>query len=478
MREEKGIFLFMICTGMELSWIYAWANYLTFMILHRPFPLFEMIGIFILAAALTHLSWGRGWRVIWILGLQCIGFALACLRIIYIFEYGSIPFFTKNWVIEFFNTPRTVLEWLILFFILFWSLFLWINGIRMVRRPKTYFNLCSRFDLGMGAFFLLFLIKLLAFTKGNVRIEEPISYFMIFSFFMFGLLTLGVLRNRSNDRKDFLPGFQGIGMIFSFGLIVILFGSGVTFFFWPYLNWAAEISYRGIKMAAYPLITIFVAVIRFLYFRNANLPAEPSATKEETIDRLSSSGGGTWWSVLIEKYLIWGFIGLIGLAFLIMAGFAIFYVFRWLLLKTPNREKGMNRKNLLTGWIRRLKYFFLYFWRKMIHYTKSRKTAFFFYQGLLSWGRRSGLSRFLSETPQEYGSRLKDRFPQLEREIESIIEAIHLEVYGEKILSREELATSHSALRSLRSPRHWPSRITSLYFRSPWLFLLSTILLR
>jgi hypothetical protein len=467
MREEKGFFLFLICAGMELNWIYAWANYLTFFILHRPFPLFETIGIFMLAAAFTHLSWGRGWRIIWVLGLQGIGFAISCLRIIYVFEYGSGPFFTRSWVIEFFNSPRTALEWLILFFILFWSLFLWVNGIRIVRRPKTYFNLCSRFDLGLGAFFLLFVTKLLAFAKGNIRVEEPISYFMVFSFFMFGLLTLGVVRNRSNDRKDFLPGFQGIGMILSFGLVIILFGIGVTLFFWPYLNWAAEISYRGLKMAAGPLITIFVTVIRFLYFPKVNRPAEPSAPKEGTIDSLSSPGGGTWWSELLEKFLIWGFIGLIGLAILIMAGFAAFFVLRWLLSKTPSRERDMDRWNLIAEWVRRLKNFSLYFWRKIVHYTKSRKTAVFFYRGLLGWGRRSGLSRFLSETPREYGSRLKYRFPRLEGEIESIIETFHLEVYGETILSREELAASHSAWRSLRSPRHWPSRITSWCFRSP-----------
>jgi hypothetical protein len=81
------------------------------------------------------------------------------------------------------------------------------------------------------------------------------------------------------------------------------------------------------------------------------------------------------------------------------------------------------------------------------------------------WGRHSGFPHFLSETPREYGLRLKNRFPSLAKEIESIIEAFNQEVYAEITLSEKQLSQVRFALRRLRSPIHWPSRLKSWFLR-------------
>jgi hypothetical protein len=101
----------------------------------------------------------------------------------------------------------------------------------------------------------------------------------------------------------------------------------------------------------------------------------------------------------------------------------------------------------------------------MIRRGKAHKGAVQLFTALLSWGRHSGLPHFLSETPREYGLRLENRFPSLEKEIESIIEAFNLEVYGEIILNDQEWAIAESAWRRLRSPFHWPSRLKSWLLR-------------
>jgi len=62
--------------------------------------------------------------------------------------------------------------------------------------------------------------------------------------------------------------------------------------------------------------------------------------------------------------------------------------------------------------------------------------------------------------------RLKQRFPVLTGEIESIIAAFNEEVYGEIILNDHQLTGAHVAWRRLRSPLYWPSRLRA-WFRRP-----------
>ncbi len=167
MKRGKGALLFLVIVGMELSWRYAWANFLTTSILSQIFPFPEAIGTFALASVLTLLSKGKGWRVVYILSIQLFGFILATLRIVYAFNTWSYSFLNHTWLIEFFNTPRGPLEWLNLILVLFLTLMFWVGGVTLARRSTAYSTLCSRFDLGIAAFVLLFLTKFLVLVKGR-----------------------------------------------------------------------------------------------------------------------------------------------------------------------------------------------------------------------------------------------------------------------------------------------------------------------
>jgi hypothetical protein len=89
------------------------------------------------------------------------------------------------------------------------------------------------------------------------------------------------------------------------------------------------------------------------------------------------------------------------------------------------------------------------------------------YGRILGWGRRSGLPPAPNDTPCEYGRKLMDHFPKLEKEIDIIIEAFNREVYGEITTSEPVLSSICSALRRMRSPRHWPSRISGWFVQPP-----------
>jgi hypothetical protein len=109
----------------------------------------------------------------------------------------------------------------------------------------------------------------------------------------------------------------------------------------------------------------------------------------------------------------------------------------------------------------RLRAMLLFCWEQVFRRVRGYRRAAQLYRALLDWGRYSGLPHRLTETPLEYGSRLKHHFPAVQHEIELIIEVFHQEVYGELILNTRQFTMAHQALQRLRSPLHWSSRLKS-----------------
>ena len=463
MKRGKGALQFLVIVGMELSWRYAWANFLTTSILSQLFPFPEAIGTFALASVLTLFSKGKGWRIVYILSIQVFGFILATLRIVYAFNTWSYSFLNHTWLIEFFNTPRGPLEWLNLILVLFLTLMFWVGGVTLARRSTAYSTLCSRFDLGIAAFALLFLTKFLLLVKGGIKIEDPLSQLLFFPFFIFSLLAIGLARNQTSAQKDFLPGYQGIGVILSFTVVVVLFGTALVLFFLPYLTLAAETGYSILKTAARPLGPVLVSILRFIFIRGAIRPEKPSPPTKGSVGDLVSPGESGGWMELLEKIAVWIFGSLLGLILIIVSCVALFYLFRWLLSRTSVHQKKQGLWDSILSWIDGLRVFLVSCWKGIGKRVKGYKGAVQLYAALLHWGRHSGLPHFLNETPLEYGLRLKNRFPLLKREIALIIEAFNQQAFGEITLDEQQSAEAKSAWCRLRSPLHWFSRLKNWF---------------
>ena len=451
--------------GMELSWRYAWAAFIMTTLLHRPFPLPEAIATFALAAVLTSVAQGRGWRVILILWLHVFGFLIAASRIVYVLNDWSYPFLSQRWLVEFLSRPRSFLEWFILAVILFFALLFWVGGVTLARRSRAYLTICTRFDLGVAAFFCLSLIKLLLLAKGNIRVRDPMAELLLFPFFVFSLLAIGIARNQSSAQRDFLSGYQGMGVIVSFTVVVLLFTTGLVLLFLPYLRAVAEMGYGVLKSAAGPLEPILVTILRFLFFHGRSRPETVYSSFERDETALVSSAESSWWTELIEKIFGWGFLGLGGLIALIICGVGLWYLFRWLFSKTSISENKRVQWCLILLWAAKLRAVLFLFWGKIVRKVKGYRDAAQLYNALLGWGLHSGLPHFLSETPTEYGLRLRHRFSPLNREVEVIIEAFNQEVYGETVLDERQLAVARLAWRRLRSPLQWPCRLKSWFIR-------------
>ncbi len=464
MKPGTRALLLLSRCGMELSWLYAWANFLTISLLKRPFPLFDAVTAFALGAGITSLSMGRGWRVILVLGLQALGLAFVLARTVYVFDYGADSFLSQGWLVDFFRRPRTPLEWIILGFFLGLTLMFWLGGVSLGRRSPDYAKVCSRFDWGLLCFFVLFLTKLLVRVKGEIEINDPVSFPLIFPFLIFGLLAIGLVRNRGDSQKEFLPGYRGIGTILSFILLVLVISTGLVLFFLPYLTMASELGYRILRAGAKPLGLILVSVLRFMYFRSSIRPEE-SHPPQSTSPRVPGMKGETagWWSELAEKILAWGLWGLLGLALFVVCAISTFYLLRWLFSRTGKNRSRQKGRSAFSEWIAGLRMFLLLIRAKLFFSLRGYPGAIHLYAGLLGWGRHSGLAHAPSETPREYGVRLEQRFPGLRGEIEMIVESFNHEVYGETVLSRQQLSVAKSAWRRLRSPVHWPSRLKAWF---------------
>jgi hypothetical protein len=465
MSKDRGRLLFLAHGGMELAWLYAWATFLMTSITHRPFPLPEAIGTCLLAAALTLAVRGMGLRVISVLGIQVLGFMLSASRRVFTMQYQAYPYFGKGWLEEFLGGTRDPLEWLILVIILIFALIFWLAGVTLARRSTEYLTICGRFDLGVAAFFCLLLVRFLLLVKGGIEVRDPAPELLVFPFFIFSLLAIGLARNSSSARRDFLAGYRGVGVLASFTVMVLAFGAGLVLLFMPYLSAAAEVGYGVLKSAAGPLSPILVRLLRFL-FLGARLRQEPASSSPVGDEpQFIPSAESSWWSELVEKVLGWGLLGLGVLLGLILCALGTWYLLRWLFSRTPGGERGHINWQLALLWAQRLWAALVVGVRRAVQRLKGYRDAVQLYHALLTWGCRSGLPHHLSETPAEYGSRLRKQFPSLAGHIGGIVEAFNLVVYGEVALDDEQMTPAKLAWRRLRSPRYWPSRIKSWFLQ-------------
>lgn len=465
MKSRKESLLFLSAAGIEITWLYAWSTFILYATVHRPFPLPEAIASFSLAAFLTMVIRGRGLRIIMVLGIHIIGLLLLASRVIHVFFYNSEPFLAKFWLMKYVRQPKDPLEWFILVTILFFILLFWISGVRLARRPSDYLTVCTRFDLGVAAFFLLLIVKFILLVKGGIDIKDSTPEKLLFPFFLFSLLAIGIARNQSKAHKAFLAGYKGIGVMVSFALVIFAFGAAMVMLFLPYLNAAAEVGYEGLKIGAAPLGSILASFVRFLFIHNRSRPEQAFSSPPSEHNSVTSSPEESWWSEVFEKICTWGFLGLGITIALALCAFGLWYLFRWLLSRTSMSEKKQIKWGLFLIWSSKIFAIFSVIWGKIVQLAHGYTSSPQLYNSLLSWGRHSGLPHSLSETPAEYGLRLEHRFPELSKDIRLIVETFNREVYGNMTPDKNQYKVVKLAWQRLRNPINWPSRLRCLLFK-------------
>lgn len=467
MKSPKQTLLFLTSAGMEITWRYAWSSFLTLAIIHRPFPLPLGLGAFGTAVFFTRLSLNRNWRRLQAAILHIVGCTLAALLLIHRLFFREATLFNSAWVADLIRQLKIPQQWFILLPVLFCLLLFWLGGRTSEKTPREYFPVCLQFDKGLGAFFLIFLIKFLVQEKGGLRLEDPVSRLLAIAFLLFGLLSIGLARGRDDAKKSFLAGYHGIGIILGFAVISVLCGAALILLTFPYLTQMADSANLVLQKAAAPLGPIIVRILRFIFARSKfQIETGGSGTTAAGVsDALPASTGG--WGEYLLLAIGWGLIGILGLAAIGLFGYLIHYIIRWLLKRPSQGEASVQSANWLAKLLSLLIVFPRSVWRRAMYLLRGADSAASVYGRILRWGRRSGLPPVPSETPGEYGRRLMHHFPTLAEEVKIIIETFNHEIYGEIATGDQSLSSIRSALGRMRSPRHWPSRISGWFAQPP-----------
>jgi len=407
MNHRKSTVTTLLLFGMEIIWIYAWASFTLTAAFDRPFPLSSAICASGLAFLLTAVSIGRGWRWIGIIVIHLPGLGLACLWTLYLMEMPTLSFFSPVWITEFFSSPKTFLQWAAVSITLFWFLCFWMGGILLSRISDDYNAISNRFDLGAGALLFLLLIELAVMIKGGSVPGLRLSAGGLFSFFIFSVLAFSLTRNRGDGVKGFISGYQSISAVVAFAIIILLLGTALVSFLLPYLTMAAQAGYGVFKIITQPMGNVILGILRFLFtsqkFRSD--PASKSNSSQGLTSRMPIEEGG-WLDSLIA---IVGSV-LVGIAIL-AALIVILFLLRKLLNLLLTRSAVQKRQPVtwrdLIDWLLKIPSIFFRWMGWIGSRLTGPQTAGQLYLSLMIWGRRGGVVHLPSDTPLEYGMRLR-----------------------------------------------------------------------
>jgi hypothetical protein len=353
-------------------------------------------------------------------------------------------FFPQRWVPHLFSQPGSVKVGFLVAVVCICAAAFWVSGVLFSRRPLTYRKVNNRFDTGILAVFSLLFMNIVSGLKA------PMVLNLLFPFFIFSMVGIGLARSETGGRKEYLKGFGGLGIILGFAGVVLCLTAVVMLWLFPYLTVSAEAGYHIIR----PLGPILARILLFFFgygFRASS--ARPSESGFNPADIPISTGNSHGFPFL-EKVFLWTATGLAGVICVVVAGVCLWLLIRWLLSRTkaPLAEPR-------TGWFT----WMLSVWHLILgrFFTARRNLSGIGaqYAVLLKWGQRNGIPKAPSETPHEYGSRLVHRFSELRADIGCVIDSYTGVIYGQKTPGRHEVAAVRRAVKDVKRSRGWVIRL-------------------
>ncbi|MBW2591948.1 MAG: DUF4129 domain-containing protein [Deltaproteobacteria bacterium] len=464
MKSRAHILLMTASGTMMVSCYYACTAFILAGISKKPLPAAEAAAILFLATVITGIHSHRGWRGVHVAGLHMSGLLFSSLLLFHSYYRLESPFRHSGWVLDFFLLDRTITGWLFLVLLFFCVCFLWFCGIRLWIRPTDRTTLSHRFDLGLACLLVLLLVKLLIAVKGGTLPMAHSSTIPLLAFFIPGLFSMGLVRTQNTSRTGEITCFRGAGVVLGFPLIILLLGGGLFILFSPELQTFAEAGGGLFGTLARPIERMVLAMARFFLESGYRLKlgADSSTDSPPALPAMEGTA--------VSEIVVHLVTGLTIAILLATIGLLLYFLLKWLYKRLVSKTiKGDDRPSLwaLTGlFVAAVKYFFASLLRRMHLIPDTSCIADKFYQRLLRWGRLSGLDHDVAETPKEYGIRLERRFPQLKKEIRLIILVHDEAIYGGITPDGHQVSAAKFALRRIRNPLLWFSRIKSFYFQN------------
>lgn len=449
LSKNKSKPLLIACCGMDLCWLFAWANFMTLATTTIRFPMWGGLMAFFGALGITYFFITRSYRRIWLVLVHacCAGFLCRAL-LIHLFD--DLP-------------PQTNTQWYqTIIVVLLLGLF-WYKGTRLATRSRAYKSICNHFDLGISLLFILTCIKFILELKVYIVLEESFTFSCIGAYFSFGLIALFLSYNEMGGEKTYLKGYRTYGILISATFILLLVSMGSFLLFQPLMTAIAESVYAGIKTTA-GLIDPFIKSILLFLFRGQGFLAKNQAANE---------GGGSLGlyqvshTIGVENPILIGILIFLFSVILCLICYLVcrlvYRLFLFLISKPPDSSTTREDTGMLSrlfGWI---VYLFQHINNLIRSFSRKIDDAGQGFVWLLKWGKRSGVAKERDETPLEYAIRLQHRFKPLENEIRTIISAFQLEIYGQVNLAQDKIQQVTCAVKTIHHPSFWLMRIKSIW---------------
>ncbi len=448
---------------MMLACFYAWTSFIFASLSRKPITALEAGVVLILAMLTTYLHSQRGWRIITVMALHLFGFLVGSIRILYNFYEINRPFWRFDWVPELFNMDRVAREWPILVLILLCVWALWFCGLRLITKPTDKAMISYRFDMGLGFLLFLFLVKLVLATK---EVSLPITHSLtkvIVAYISLGLFSMGLVHTQSQSKTQGSSYLKGAGVALTFTAGILMLGGGLFILFLPQLQTVAEAGYGLLGNLKGPIENLVIALARG--FLKGVMPSKSGGgVTGNDLPTINRSGE----MLSIFDYL---FIGIGLMILLSMIGFILYRFLKWifskvswLLSKTAKKKDSKGIWTLVLLFFSVVKTLYVRLQRGILGRQDTSRAAENIYLRFLRWGWLSGLRRFPPVTPKEYGDLLGLRFPQIKKEIETIIHMHADVVYGGVFPESHQISSAKRALRRMRHPLLWFARLKSLLF--------------
>lgn len=453
---KAGKLVFSAQSLMEIAWLYAIISFVTTATIGRPLAFVVSVCCFYGSTIVVRLVFKKGFRNLTVLVIQVAAFVFMAFVVLHIFFYRSSPLFDKTWLDTLFSrhSPREVFNLVI---VLLSVSCLWGAGIALAMRKMEYRKIAGRFDIGLVVFFCLFLLKVALKVKGGIVIEENASILCMFIFLSTSLPAIGMARLGEEKSRTYLPGYGLLGMFVSFIGIVFFAGTVTVVFFATLLRRTADAGYQAIQTGAMGLFSIISPILRYLYLPRNMLP-EPAEASAKAARLHDAAMPTSWWGKALYQIVDMGLKGFIIALVIAVAAFFVYCTISWLLKRKPVEKQKARRTPEEELWYRRFWSALRALWRALQRMVKGHTTAIDVYASLVRWGRLSGVTPSVSQTPSEFTSRLVASFPALESDLRLILAAYNAEAYGRATTVAGRMAALRTALRNVKHPRYWATR--------------------
>lgn len=451
---------------MELSWLYAWFNYLCLGFLGHRAPLLQMTISFITGAGLTFLLSGRGLRIIYLAALHALGFALSCFQLLKYLHAPYSPFFQFDWLVSILTSPHDALFWLKFLFEATVATLCWLSGVALARRSPDYESTVRRFDIGLSLIFTLFIVKFLIRVRFENMIYDPAAGVSMFAFLIFGLICLALSRTYKMRPSD--AGLRGVGFSLAAAMIALIICSRAVGFFLSPMVSAAEGGYRLLTVASRPVASL---VVRFLCFFFGPRKLYQAA------DARSVSGSGPGGAQIpaaheagfmdaVAEVSAWLALIILSAGALFISSILLYRLWLYLLSRSADTERTDDFRNMFFKGLSGFMSVLTTLLKTMRRLFSAPSDCVDLYCKLTGWAGRCGVPGPAAETPREYGRRLSAIFPQVGLEIMEIVHGLEQQVYAEDKSGPDKFPKALEGMRRLKSPSLWPARIKVCLQRS------------